>query len=143
MKKLLVSLASIAMICSTVGCANGPVRNFLRNAICDRGCEGPQVDPSYGFGFDGVSGDCANGNCAQPMGGGQLLGNAPSINGSLPTNTSYMNDSFSQGDPYISGSNYGGATINPPVFDSYSGPTYGSTIVPPANSGSLPVPTGR
>ncbi len=143
MKNSIICLAAIAMLCSTVGCANGPVREFVRNAICNDGCQAPPADPSYGFGFDSAStGDCATGNCSssQPIvHGGQDFG---SVSGSVPHSTSYINDSYSQGDPYINGSNYGGATINPPVFDSYSGPSYGSTIVPPGSSGTLPTPIG-
>ena len=127
MKKLILCLSAVAMLSMTAGCANGPIRSFLRNTICNRGCEAPPVAPSYGVGFDQVpSTGCATGNCNS----GQIHG------------TSYLNDGQIQGDPYIHGSNYGGATINAPVFDSGSSPGFGSTTVPPVSTGILPGPGG-
>ncbi len=127
MKKFLISLAAFAMLSTTVGCANGPVRNFLCDAICTQGCEAPPAEPSFGFAADA---GCATGNC----------------NHGLPTQGEIFNGGFIQGqvqgDPYINGSNFNGATINPPVFDGSSNPSFGSTIVPPASSGTLPFPAG-
>lgn len=54
--------------------------------------------------------------------------------------SSYLNDSYIQNDPYLSGSSYDGATINPPVFDSYGGTNSGGTISVPGNGGTLPNP---
>ena len=133
MKKLIVLIAAMAMVSVSIGCSSSGLMSHFKKDKCNGGCQAPPVNPSYGY----PAGDCESGNCG---GGGQYYGGGQIIN-SGQQSTSYMNDSYSQGDPYINGSNPGGATINPPVFDSYSGPSYGSTIVPPAASGTLPTPT--
>jgi hypothetical protein len=126
MKKTILTIAAIMLLGSIAGCSNGPILSHFRNG-CKNGCQAPPATPSYGY----PAGDCATGNCAGP--GGQIISSGQA--------TSYMNDSYGVSDPYINGSNYDGATINPPVFDSYSTPGYGSTIVPPASSGTLPTPS--
>ena len=120
MKNLILSLAIASILCATVGCAGGGLCNWWRNKHNNNGCQ-PALEPSYGFGYQQP---CATGNC-----------------GDMTQGTNYMNDSFIQSDPYMSGSNFGGATINPPVFDNYSNPSFGSTIVPPASSGIMPGPS--
>ncbi len=114
MKQLILSCAVIALLGTTAGCANGPIgRFFFRGSECDV-CQPPAAAPSYGPG-------CAGGAC-------QTQG------------ASYLNDSFIQGDPYLNGSNLGGATINPPVFDTFGSPNAGGTIVSPGSSGELSGP---
>ncbi len=122
MKKTLVFLTATAMLIATTGCANGPIRSLFGGKQCNS-CNAPAADPSMGYGYNESAyptGDCPN--C--------VSGQADS-----PV---YMNDGTI--DPYVQGSNYGGATINPPVFDSYSNPSFGGTIVPPGSSGTLPSP---
>jgi len=117
MKNLILSLAIVTLLCSTVGCAG--LCEWWSNKHNNNGCQ-PAMEPGYGFGYQQQQ-PCATGNCGQ-------------------TGASYMNDGFIQNDPYTSGSNFGGATINPPVFDNYSNPSYGGTIVPPASNGIMPGP---
>jgi len=114
MKKLIVSIAAMTMLFSAVGCSSGPLSRFRSKS---NSCQAPPANPDFGF-----------------QSGSQIISSGDQ------TTTSYMNDSYSQGDPYINGSNNGSATINPPVFDRYSDPSYGSTIVPPDSSGTLPKP---
>ena len=120
MKRLIICLAAFAMLSTTVGCANGPIRSLLKKHQCNNGCEAPASDPSYGYGFD----QSANGTISTPV----------VQNGNIQGQV--------QGDPYIYGSNYGSATINPPVFDGNSNPSYGSTIAPSNSNGMLPPPNG-
>lgn len=141
MKKLFILLAAAALVSTTVGCANGPIRNLFRGSTCDT-CQPPAAEPSFGFNYGAASTaptGCQSGNCS-----GVASQSAPITNPSIgnAVGTSYMNDSYIQSDPYINNSNIGGATINPPVFDGYGGPSYGGTTVPPGSSGILPVPNG-
>ena len=123
MKKTLAFLMVAAMLVATTGCANGPIRSLFRGKQCNT-CNAPAANPSFGYGYSEtaypVGTDCSN--C--------VSGNAGS--------PAWIDSGSS--DPYVHGSNYGGATINPPVFDSYSNPSYGGTIVPPGSSGTLPDP---
>lgn len=129
MKKLIVLIAAIAMLSMSVGCSSSGLLSHFKSR-CSGGCQSPPVNPSYGY----PTGDCGSGNSeGQYIGGGQVIDSGNSA--------SYMGDGYIQGDPYINGSNSGDASINPPVFDSYSGTSYGSTIVPPASSGTLPTPS--
>ena len=124
MKKLIVLIAAMAMLIGSIGCSGSGLSSHFKK--CQGGCQAPPVNPSYGY----PAGDCATGNCGGQYGGGQIINSGQ---------TSYYMDG--QSDPYMNGSNLNGASINPPVFDNYSGPSYGSTIVPPANSGTLPTPS--
>ncbi len=114
MKNVILCIAIGAVLSATIGCANGPIRNFFRGSSCNT-CQ-PPAQPNMGF-----DNSCANGTCST---------------------SSYMNDSYIQNDPYMNGSKAGGATINPPVFDGYEFPNTGGTIVSPDSSGLLPGPSG-
>ena len=114
MKNTLAFLMASALLIATVGCANGPFRNLCRGKQSCDPCNAPAANPSFGYGY----GETVN-------------------YGSAGTPT-YVDGATS--DPYVHGSNYGSATINPPVFDSYSSPSYGGTIVPQGSSGTLPAP---
>jgi hypothetical protein len=59
MKKL-TCIAAALLLLSTVGCANGPIRNFFRGAACNT-CQ-PPFHPSSGT---GAIGTCTDG-CATP-----------------------------------------------------------------------------
>ena len=128
MKKMIVLIAAMTLLSLSVGCSGSGLLSQFKSR-CSGGCQTPPVNPSFGY----PAGDC-NSSAAEGefIGGGQVI--------DAGNSTSYMNDGYIQSDPYMSGSNSGGATINPPVFDSYSGPSYGSTIGPPASSGNLPAP---
>ncbi len=128
MKKTVLYLLLAALLFATTGCANGPVRRFLCGKLCTT-CQ-PASEPSFGFGSDDSAWSSGDGHCVNCVDG--------NYGGSAPT---YLGEGDS--DPYVQGSYYGGASINPPVFDSYSGPGYGSTIVPPGSSGILPNPNGQ
>lgn len=114
MKKMIVLIAAMTLLSVSVGCSGSGLLSQFKSR-CSGGCQTPPVNPSFGY----PAGDC-NSSAAEGefIGGGQVI--------DAGNSTSYMNDSYIQSDPYMSGSNSGGATINPPVFDSYSGPSYGS-----------------
>jgi hypothetical protein len=120
MKKTVLCMLAAVVLLSTTGCANGPVRRFLCGRLCNT-CQ-PPVEPTFGFGHADSDWADDQGHCVNCVDGG-----VTSV----------------EGDPYVHGSYYNGATINPPVFDSYSSPSYGGTIVPPGSSGILPNPNGQ
>lgn len=117
MKRAALLVLAGLILCTTTGCANGPVRNFLRGVLHGP-CKAPAPEPSFGMGFDDTVGTCVDCQKASTPG--------------------YLGDGYA--DPYIQGSNFGGASINPPVFDSYSSPTYRDTTVPPASTDIMPSP---
>ena len=96
MRSLVLAIAVIAILSSTVGCANGPIRQWLRGAPCSA-CN-PQFNaPAEGNFFSSASsstcptGNCASGVCStgQPTGSGVLSGSfnrnqGSSISGGLP-----------------------------------------------------------
>ena len=82
MRNLLLMIAAIAMLASTVGCANGPLRQWLRGAPCDT-CN-PQFNTPQ---FSHSTGGCADGTCSSGLGlsggGSNVFGTAPTGNGLL------------------------------------------------------------
>lgn len=85
MRNLLLVLAAIGILASTVGCANGPIRQWLRGAPCDT-CN-PQFSHSAGENLFGAGGGCADGTCSTGTCGSGLCGTgaatAPTGNGLL------------------------------------------------------------
>ena len=122
MKKAILLLFVALLIGAATGCANGPIRSLFKRS-CNQ-CQSPALQPSFGMGFDDSS----------SYAGGEY------VNSQYGSSPSYLDDNYN--DPYSSGSNYGGAAISAPVFDSYNSPAYGGTTVPPTSSGSLPSPGG-
>ncbi len=112
--KITLAFLMASLLVATAGCANG-LGKFCGRNQCDP-CNQPASDPSFGPGYGET---VISGNAGSPV---------------------YMDGATS--DPYVHGSNYGSATINPPVFDSYSNPSYGGAIVPQGSSGTLPSPGG-
>lgn len=125
MKKL-IYLATALMLFSTVGCANGPIRNWFRGAACNT-CQ-PPFHPTTGT---GALGTCTTGcgtNSAIPNpiiqpGAGQASISGPIIE--TPGQTYYSN-----GDPTTQG--YG---LQP-------GPAVLGNGLNPPNGGPIPQPNG-
>lgn len=111
MKSTFAILLASLVLCATAGCRNGPIRNMMGSKQCDPCCA-PSADPSFGAGYSETA---------------------------YPVESPTYIDGVS-GDPYIHGSNYGGATMSTPALNELSTPVYDSTIVPPDSSGSLPSP---
>lgn len=79
MRNLLISLLTGLLIISTVGCANGPLKRWLRGAPCNT-CN-PAINQSLSGNFvggcnDGTcgAGTCNTGNCSTGAVGNGILG---------------------------------------------------------------------
>ncbi len=118
MRKVIFLLLIAVLIGTTSGCANGPFRSMFRGNDCNT-CSAPASEPGYGIGYSD-SDDCVT----VSHGGGH--------------SSSWVDGGYS--DPYVQGSNYGGASINPPVFDGFGSSPAGSTIDSPQSNGTLPTP---
>ena len=59
MRNLVLASAAIAIMVTTVGCANGPIRNWLRGAPCSV-CNAP---PQFGAPAGNLLSDCSSGTC--------------------------------------------------------------------------------
>jgi hypothetical protein len=118
MRKVIFLLLIAILIGTTSGCANGPIRRLFQGNDCNT-CNAPASEPGFGFGYSGDDDcvTCSHGGSATP---------------------SYVDNGYS--DPYVQGSNYGGASINPPVFDGFGSSPAGSTTGSPQSNGTLPDP---
>ena len=77
MRNLVLASAAIAILVSTVGCANGPIRNWLRGAPCNT------CNPQFNQPHDNMLGGCNTGTCATGTCGTGVCNSQPANNGIL------------------------------------------------------------
>ncbi len=144
MRNLVLASAVIAILASTVGCANGPIRQWLRGAPCST-CN-PQFAPQH----ESVIGGCNSGTCgtgilsssqAQPVGNGLLSGifggqqNASALPpASIPASSFEAPPSFGATAPTIGAT---APTIGGPGPTFETAPTIGSNIDLYGNTNSV------
>jgi hypothetical protein len=82
MRKLLTTLALVAICCSATGCANGPIRKFFRGAPCST------CNPPFGLFNRGSQtvGNCNDGVCGAGVAplDGSMMGGAEFGSGLVP-----------------------------------------------------------
>ena len=115
MRNLVLAFAAIAILTSTIGCANGPIRQWLRGAPCST-CN-PQFAPQH----SGILGGCNSGTCATGTCGTGLLSSQPN----QPTGNGILSGIFG-GQQNANAGNLPPASIPASSFE--AAPTIGSNI---------------
>ena len=77
MRNLILASAAIAILVSTVGCANGPIRKWFRGAPCNT------CNPHFNQPQDNMIGGCNTGACSTGTCGTGVCSPAPTGSGIL------------------------------------------------------------